>query len=60
MLKLKPMTQQAKNSIELYRGNNPSKILQLLRFQSPNVVNELKEHFGIQSLDALAVRLSSL
>lgn len=54
------MTQQAKNSIELYKGGNPTKILQLLRFQSPNVVNELKEHFGIQSLDALAVRLSSL
>lgn len=60
MLKLKPMTQQAKNSIELYRGGDPSKILQLLRFQSPSVVNELKEHFGISSLDALAVRLSCL
>ena len=52
------MSPQAKNSIALYRGNNPSKIKMLLGFQSSSVVNELKQHFGVNDIDALAVRLS--
>lgn len=52
------MTQQAINSINLYRGNDPRKIEMLLRIQSTSVVNELKEHFGASSISELAVRLS--
>ena len=52
------MTQQAKNSINLYRGNNPDKILMLLKIQRSSVVNELKEHFHASTLDELAVKLS--
>lgn len=52
------MTKQAENSLSLYRGGNPSTIKQLLGFQKASVVNELKEHFGVSNLDALARRLS--
>ena len=52
------MTQQAINSLGLYRGGNPSTIEQLLRFQQKSVVNELMEHFGARSLTELSVRLS--
>ncbi len=44
--------------MELYKGGNPSTIRQLLSMQSKSVVNELKEHFGLNDLDALAMRLS--
>lgn len=52
------MTQQAKNSIELYRGNDPEKIKMLLRIQDSSVVNELKEHFNADNIDDLAIKLS--
>ncbi len=52
------MTQQAINSIALYRGGNPATIQQLLQFQKSSVVNELKEHFGVTSISELAVKLS--
>jgi len=52
------MTQQAKNSITLYSGGNPSKIKALLTMQNSNVVDELKEHFNASTLDKLAVKLS--
>ena len=52
------MTQQAENSLSLYKGGNPSTIEQLLRMQSSTVVNELKEHFGATDLHTLAERLS--
>lgn len=52
------MTQQAKNSLSLYKGGNPSTIKQLLEFQKPSVVNELKEHFNASTLDELAIKLS--
>lgn len=52
------MTQQAINSISLYRGNNPATIEMALRMQHSSVVNELKEHFGASSLGELAIRLS--
>ncbi len=52
------MTQQAINSISLYRGNSPATIVQALRMQRTSVVNELKEHFGTQDLKELAVKLS--
>lgn len=52
------MTQQATNCLQLYRGGNPATIKQLLMHQKPSVVNELKNHFGEQNLDKLAIRLS--
>jgi len=52
------MTSQAMNCLELYRGGNPSTIKQLLQHQKPSVVAELKNHFGINDLDKLAVCLS--
>ena len=53
------MTAQAQNSINLYRGNPASTILTALKFQKASVVNELKEHFGVSSLEALANKLSN-
>jgi hypothetical protein len=52
------MTQQAINSINLYKGNDPMKIQMLLRIQSTSVVNELMEHFGASSISELAIKLS--
>jgi len=52
------MTQQAINSINLYKGNNPSTIEQTLSFQKKSVVEELKEHFGASSNHELAIKLS--
>ena len=52
------MTQQALNSINLYRGGNPSTIEQLLRMQGSSVVNELMEHFSATSTRELAIKLS--
>ena len=52
------MTQQAINSINLYRGGNPSSIEKLLKLQPDSVVNELKDHFGAKSITELAVMLS--
>lgn len=52
------MTQQAKNSLNLYRGGNPETIKQLLKIQKSSVVNELKEHFNARDLNELAIKLS--
>ena len=52
------MTQQAINSLSLYRGGNPSSIEQLLRIQKSSVVEELKEHFNASDLHDLAIKLS--
>ena len=52
------MTQQAINSINLYKGGNPSTIEQLLRMQHSSVVGELREHFGASDNHELAVKLS--
>lgn len=52
------MTVQAMNCLELYRGGNPTTIKKLLQAQKPSVVNELKNHFGANDLDKLAICLS--
>ena len=52
------MTPQATNSINLYKGGNPSTIEKLLAMQKSSVVNELKEHFGASDNHELAVKLS--
>ena len=52
------MTQQALNSLSLYKGNDPSTIEGALAIQKSSVVSELKEHFGVDSNHELAIRLS--
>lgn len=52
------MTKQAENSIQLYKGNNPATIEQLLKMQNTSVVNELKEYFDAKDLKELAIKLS--
>lgn len=52
------MTSQARNSLVLYKGQNPATIKRALSMQKNSVVNELKEHFGVSDLDSLAVKLS--
>lgn len=52
------MTTQAQNCLTLFRGGNPSTIKQLLQYQKPSIVDELKNHFGTNDLDKLAVCLS--
>lgn len=52
------MTQQAENSIKLYRGNDPEKIKMLLRIQKSSVVDELMKHFHVSDIDSLSVKLS--
>lgn len=49
---------QMQNSLELYRGQNPKTIKQLLKMQSSTVVNLLKKKFGVDDLDELALRCS--
>ncbi|MCQ2258238.1 MAG: hypothetical protein MJZ41_09660 [Bacteroidaceae bacterium] len=51
------LSQQAKNSLDLYAGGDESKIKQLLRFQRSSVVNELMEFTGSHNMDDLALRL---
>ena len=51
------MTQQAKNSLDLYRGQDPEKIEQLLRMQG-RVKDELMQHFGCSDIHELAIRCS--
>lgn len=52
------MSPQAINSIALYRGNTPKMIKRALKIQNKSVVEELKQHFNLWDLDALAERLS--
>ena len=52
------MTQQAINSLNLYRGGNPATIQQLLKMQKSSVVNEFKTHFRVSTIEELAVKLS--
>lgn len=53
------MTTRAENSLKLYRGGNPSTIVQLLRMQNSSIVDELKQHFNTNDLNELAIRLSA-
>jgi len=52
------MTAQAKCSLDLYSGGNPSTIEKLLGFQSSSVVNELRDYFGVNNNHDLAISLS--
>lgn len=52
------MTSQAQNSIGLYAGQPVSSIKQGLKMQRQSVVKELMEHFGVETVEDLAVRLS--
>ena len=52
------MTQQAINSIQLYKGNNPGTIEKALKMQKKSIVDELKQHFNASNLSDLAIKLS--
>lgn len=52
------MTQQAKNFMNICKGGNPSTIEGLLHYQSPSIIKELKAHFDVDSLPALATAMS--
>lgn len=52
------MSSQALNSIDLYKGNDPTTIKMALKFQRSNVVNELMEYFNAPNIDELAIKLS--
>lgn len=48
------MSTQAKNFIDLCRGEAISSIKQALRFVSPKVKNEIKQHYGFSDDDHMA------
>lgn len=52
------MTSQAINSMKLYKGQQPSKIQQLLALQRESVVNELMNNFGAKDIVELSIKLS--
>ncbi len=54
------MTPQAKNSINLFKGNDGSTIMTALRMQKASVVKELKEYFKVSSDSELADILSRM
>lgn len=53
------LSKQAKNSLQLYKGGNPSTIEQLLKLQASSVVNELKQFLNAEDLDELVYKLSN-
>ena len=52
------MSEQAKNSMNLYRGQDARMIRQLLNYQLCRVVNELLSFYKAKDLDDLALKLS--
>lgn len=52
------MTQQAKNFLFICKGGNPSTIEGLLHYQRQSIITELKQHFGVDSIPALATAMS--
>ena len=52
------MSEQARNSIRLYQGQDARTIRQLLNFQLCRVVNELMAYYKANDLDDLALKLS--
>lgn len=54
------LSNQAMNSIELYRGQNSTLIKQLLQFQKKSVVDELLQHFECENISVLSVKLSQM
>lgn len=52
------MTTQVQNFINLCKGNPVSTIKQALKFQKKSSVDEMMQHYGVSSVDDLAVRIS--
>jgi len=52
------LSRQAKNSIDLYRGGDTTKIAMLLQMQKKSIVDELMQHFKTSSIHELAYKLS--
>lgn len=51
------MSTQAKNFIDLCRGEAISSIKQALRFVSPRVKNEIRQHYGFSDDEHMAFAL---
>lgn len=51
------MSTQAKNFIDLCRGESVSSIQQALRLVSPRVKNEIKQHYGFRDETHMAFAL---
>lgn len=52
------MTTQVQNFINLCKGNPVSTIKQALKLQKKSSVDEMMQHYGVSSVDDLAVRIS--
>lgn len=52
------MTTQVQNFINLCKGSPVSSIKQALKLQKKSNVDELMKHYGVSSVDDLAVRIS--
>lgn len=52
------MTQQAVNSLMLYKGASVESIKKALSIQKSSIVEELKEYFNTSNIDELAIKLS--
>ena len=53
------MSTQAKNFIDLCRGESYSSIRQALRMVSPKVKNEIKDHYGFSNEEDLILGLNA-
>jgi hypothetical protein len=53
------MSTQAKNFIDLCRGEAISSIRQALRMVSPRVKNEIKDHYGFSNEEDLILGLNA-
>jgi len=54
----KKLSDQARNSIELYLGQNPYVIASLLVKQSESVLNEIKSYYNCYNVKELAILCS--
>lgn len=52
------MTTQVQNFINLCKGNPVSSIKKALEFQRKSSIDEMMQHYGVSSVDDLAVRIS--
>lgn len=52
------LSKQAQNSLALFRGFPPSSIERALSIQRKDVVDELKEYFGVDGIRELAAAIA--
>lgn len=52
------MSSQSNNFKSLVKGNPVSQVIRALKMASPSVRNELMQEYSVNSIEALAVKLS--